>query len=617
MTQPSAQPLQHLVLPNLDVAGETSLYVRPNARAWVEMRRGCVHFEQGGTVTTDTFYNALTVAAWKGRCGLQTLALALGGEGEFVVTIGLHRSGQATAWLDEQVLRLEPQGNEPLPVRGWSGIQDGLLFVHLRALGTAQLTAASWLTADAPRRDVTLGIVITHFNRQQQVLPAIARIRSHLARRDELHGRVTLTVVDNSRNLPLASADDVTVLPNRNFGGTGGFVRGLLSLIDGGRHTHALFMDDDASCEVESIGRCHALLRHAHDDTSAVAGALLREAAPWQLVEKGARFDGQVRAIAKDLDMRRTDDLLTAERPQVAPDYGAWWFFAFPIAAVRSWPFPFFVRGDDILFGLQNRFRIITMNGIACLGEDFAAKHNPLTAYLDARYHLALALMLGQRVTRRIGFVAGRLFLKALTSYHYSSARAVTLAVRHVLQGPEFFRDNLDLKAVREEIAGWTPNEKLLPIDPTAHAVRGARVGRESRARRLLRLVTLQGFLLPDALLKQRTTVQEKAFHGSAGAVYRYKRVLYLHGPSSTGYLAEYDRARFFGAIADFVRAMTRLMREQRALQRAYAQGADALTKAPYWRAVFSDERMAVGRSNGSAAAPRAASEELVAERSL
>jgi galactofuranosylgalactofuranosylrhamnosyl-N-acetylglucosaminyl-diphospho-decaprenol beta-1,5/1,6-galactofuranosyltransferase len=129
--------------------------------------------------------------------------------------------------------------------------------------------------------------------------------------------------------------------------------------------------------------------------------------------------------------------------------------------------------------------------------------------------------------------------------------------------------------------------------------------------------VTLQGFLLPDALLKQGTTVQEKAFHGSAGAVYRYKRVLYLHGPSATGYLAEHDRARFFGAIADFVRAMTRLMRERRALQRAYAQGAEALTKAPYWRAVFSDERVAAGRSNVSATAPHAATEELVPERSL
>ena len=59
------------------------------------------------------------------------------------------------------------------------------------------------------------------------------------ALRPELAGRITLTVVDNSRNLGLEPLPGVTVLPNRNLGGTGGFVRGLLQLIDGGEASHA------------------------------------------------------------------------------------------------------------------------------------------------------------------------------------------------------------------------------------------------------------------------------------------------------------------------------------------------------------------------------------------
>ncbi|HEX6243915.1 MAG TPA: hypothetical protein VFZ61_23530, partial [Polyangiales bacterium] len=245
--------LQSLVLPNLEVGNEEAMYVRPNAMVWTELARRCVHFDAGGVLSTDTFYNGLTVAAWKGSCEVRTLALELRGSGRFVLTLGLHRRGQASVWLQEQMVDLQPGQPHRLPVRAWDRVRDGLLFVRMRALTPGHLHEARWLTADAPARDVRLGIVITHFNRVQQVLPAIRRIVDFITSREDLNDRVTLTVVDNSQNLPLRSHGLLTVVPNRNFGGSGGFVRGLLELMDSGRHSHALFMDDDASCEVEAI----------------------------------------------------------------------------------------------------------------------------------------------------------------------------------------------------------------------------------------------------------------------------------------------------------------------------------------------------------------------------
>jgi galactofuranosylgalactofuranosylrhamnosyl-N-acetylglucosaminyl-diphospho-decaprenol beta-1,5/1,6-galactofuranosyltransferase len=579
--------LQSLLLPNLDVCNEEALYLRPNERAWTELGKGCVHCDVGGTVSTDTFYNGLTVAAWKERCQLRTLSFELRGSGRFVVTVGHHAHGRASAWLQEDVLDLQPDRAQQVPIRNWDRLRDGMLYLHLRALSAGELHAATWLTADVPVRDVHLGIVITHFNRVQQVIPAVRRIVRFITSRADLQARVTLTVVDNSQNLPLQSHGVLTVLPNRNLGGTGGFVRGLLELIDGGRHTHALFMDDDASCEVDAIGRCLALLQHARESDCAVAGALLRETMPWHLVEKGARFDGEVRPIASGLDVRRVDHLLDAERPLVRPDYGAWWFFAFPLAAVRAFPFPFFVRGDDIFFGLQNRFQIVTMNGIACYGEDFSLKHGPLNAYLDARYHLVLALAGERNPLARLLWIGRRLFLKQLTSYHYSSAHAVTLALRHTLKGPRFFERHLDLQAVRREIASWTPDERLRPLDRSEHTVRNARRDAESWWRRLARALTLQGFLLPDVLLLDRMTVQDKAFHGSARAVFRYRRVLYQHAPSGTGYIAHYDRGRFFSELGHFVVVFGRLVRRLPALRKAYAAGVRRLTSLAFWRTVY------------------------------
>lgn len=580
--------LQSLVFPNFEVSNEEAMYLRVSGRAWIELGTGCAHFEPGGLMSTDTFYNGLTVGAWKGRCDVQSLAFELCGEGRCVVSFGLHRLGMGSVWIAEASVELQPGSRTTIPVDAWPVLHDGLLFVRIRALGPARLDAARWATADAPLHDIRLGIVVTHFNRLRQVVPAIERLCRFIDRRPDLLPRLTVTVVDNSRNLPLSDDGPLTVIPNRNLGGTGGFVRGLLALMDRGDHTHALFMDDDASCEVDAVARCVALLQYARDPAQAVAGALLREAAPWHLVEKGARFDGQVRQMGSGMDMRRIDALLQAERSTTAPDYGAWWFFAFPLSAVRRFPFPFFVRGDDILFGLSNRFRIMTMNGIACYGEDFSAKHGPLSAYLDARYHLVLALLGERQVAKRLRW-ATRLFVKAISSYHYSSARAVTLAVRHVLQGPEVFREQLDLQAVRSEIGAWTPDEKLRPLDIAAYTTRPARRERESRARRLVRLLTLQGFLLPDALLKPRMTVQDKAFHGRASSVFRYRQVLYHHAPTGTGYIAEYDRRRFFAELRAFAVAFAALMRRRGALQREYAAAAEQLMTMAFWRSVYGD----------------------------
>lgn len=581
------ETLQSVVMPNLHVPGAEDMYVRLNDRATCELGRARLRFADGGVALTDTYYGALSVRAWKQHCQLRSLVLALEGEGQFLLTFGVHRLGAVTLWLSEHEVTLVPGRRTHVPLRGWDGLKDGLLFFRLRALGPGVLDSARYATADPAPNDVTLGIVVTHFNRQAQVLPAIERIRAQVLQRPELQGRITLTVVDNSRNLSLDTGDGVTVIPNRNLGGTGGFVRGLLSLEDGGRHTHALFMDDDASCEAECILRTYALLRYAHTPRLAVAGSLLAENEPWHLTEKGARFDGRCHPLHAGLDMRNLHHLLMIEQSGETADYGGWWFFAFPIAEVRRYPFPFFVRGDDVFFSLTNRFELLTMNGIACLGEEFRLKHGPMTAYLDARYHILHALMAEDRNRDRLLRVARILFLKPLLAYHYASARAFTLALRHVTQGPQFFRDNMDLAQVRQQIGAWTPSEKMQPVDRRGLRLRGPRQGRESGLRKLLRALTLQGFLLPGPLLRNRVQVQEKAFAGDSGSAFRFRRVLYHHWQSDTGYIAEHDKRLFFAELRDFLKVLGDVLRRLPQLRRELSQGFEQMTTEQFWREVY------------------------------
>ena len=83
------ETLQNVILPNLDVPGDESLYVRLNERAHCELARPRVCVVEGGVLTTDTFYGGLTVNAWKRTSPVNTLVLELEGDGEFVAAIGV------------------------------------------------------------------------------------------------------------------------------------------------------------------------------------------------------------------------------------------------------------------------------------------------------------------------------------------------------------------------------------------------------------------------------------------------------------------------------------------------------------------------------------------------
>lgn len=218
-----------------------------------------------------------------------------------------------------------------------------------------------------------------------------------------------------------------------------------------------------------------------------------------------------------------------------------------------------------------------------------------MTARLDARYHLVHALLAPGGASSAIHSVGSRRFVKALTANLYSSARAVTLAMQHTLAGPAFFRDNLDLQAVRQQIAGWTPNEKPEPDRP-----RGAHV--EERAKRP-RTLAAPAAARPDAArLPAARPAGARPHHGAAqglprpgrrglplpaGAVRARAQRHRLHRPARPRPLLQRTEA-LFESVADTVRRLPG--------QRAdYAAGVRQGATAAFWRGVYPEARPPAG----------------------
>jgi hypothetical protein len=345
-------------------------------------------------------------------------------------------------------------------------------------------------------------------------------------------------------------------------------------------------MDDDASCEIESLRRAISLTTFANEANFALSGALLRELEPYRLWEKGVKFDGGCRPMKTGMDMRHVNDLLSAEQVEKKPDFGAWWFFVFNISAVSNFPYPFFVRGDDLLFGLMNNFKIITINGVACWGDDFGLKAGPLTFYLDVRNHIVQFARLDKSIFYVIKKLTG-FFINPLFSYNYASSRAINKAITDSMIGPLLYKNNLDMALIRSEIGAYAGAEKLNPIDRSSLQLTYRGLD-EKKSRRVIRWLTLNGFLLPGFMLKDIVVHQEKSFKGSWRSIFRAKRVLYEYEPLGLGYLAEHDKRKFYFELMNFFINIFKLTFVYGKLKRNYSKELPLMTSEEFWRDVYS-----------------------------
>ena len=586
MDAATLNPIMNWVFPDMSLCSEIPLYFKCVTRSYYSFEKKRLNFLDNGVVVVDTYFNSFSVGKWKKYTIINDLFFSLRGSGKFYIRFGLHRYCHGFQWLyDYEATLSEDEQTVQLPF--WHDLDDGVLMVEILSLSAGWLSVARYFTSAEPCTQVTLGIVITTFNRQTYTIGAEKRIREQLLSDSAFRNRMKLIIVDNGRNLPPEEVPSAIVISNKNLGGAGGFTRGLMHLLVSGVFTHCLFMDDDASCEMESIKRTYRLLQYSNVSGLAIAGALFREVEPFRQFENGARFDGICRPIKSGFDLRDHIAVIRNEIEEVV-DYGGWWFFAFALKDVKELPFPFFVRGDDVMFALRHKFKIVTMNGICSWADDFALKSGPIPMYLDVRSHLIHGLLDNIRTTPlKLTILTWRFFAASALSYNYATAKAVSLAVRDVLAGPTFFEQFPDAANTRKEIAEFSGLEKVISIDRGRVNFAQPRDLQESKFRFLLRWLSLNGHLIPDLFLKNGIVFQPKSFSGSLRQIFGWKHVLYLYEPLSVGYIISQNKRVFFSLLLSHALMSFKLLMKAKSLKQQYASAHKYLTSADFWNRTF------------------------------
>lgn len=580
--------LQSLIWPEQGICTERDLYVRLSGPAGMSERARELRFASGGRAGFDTWFNFFNIGKWRQHCGLRDLRLALEGEGRFELTVVLALPHRSWERIYNDVITFEPEQPFSLDLTPLLDLEagQGVVFFELVALEEGRLSAADWLTAEAPKRTPELMLSITTFKREAAVERTVRRFEAFIAD-SPLKDHIRLSVVDNGQSVEIAESAHVTVIANENLGGAGGFSRGLLAARDSGA-SHCLFMDDDASVHMEGFERSWLFLAYATDPATAVAGAMINAAHRWAIWENGALFDRRCLPQHMGTDLRNLWAILQMEFETTGPApeklYGGWWYFAFPVDKVVHQPFPFFVRGDDVSFSLVHDFNIVRLNGVVSFQDSFTDKESPLTWYLDLRSHLAHHLSLPSMEIGAPGTlkIAVWFFLRNLPRMHYETLAAINLALEDVMKGPEFFDQNADMAQRRADLKALTREEAWAPVPKHLPEPRWKPYNRVVRT---LMKLTLNGHLLPFFSRFGGRIVLRAQDRGKVGWSWGAAEITYLSADERQSYTVRHSKQAFLRESARFSTLALAFLRAYPQLLAQYRKGYDDLTGEGYWRA--------------------------------
>ena len=439
-------------------ADRRSLYWRavpcqPDAAAHpkVTCRHGRLVVVPGTVLSFDTYFNSFFEAQWRRHTSIAAITLRLTTEGSGTLRVFRRALGRRTLVVEQSI------GAGPvsvsLPGDTMSFRQHGTLCVELEA-EAAELVfiSGSWWSDVPSPADVGLAAVFCTFGREAEITRLVETLASDS---DASAALVRLIIVNQGKRglirhpvmqgAALSLGTKLVIIEQGNFGGAGGFGRGILAALDDPWVTHAVLLDDDIQIEPDSLLRMAAFFAFCRRDI-VVGGHMLDMVQPTLLYEAGAvvsdrhwEFRAQHHGLAMD-DPTAFEALC---QPR-AVHYNGWWCCGFPLAIIEEhgMPLPCFIRGDDVEFGLRLHARgipTVAMPGVAVWHEPFYLKLGAWQPYYETRNLLiAASLHLAPNrlgATRRIA----RLFVMYLLTFRYYTAALVLAGTEDFLAGPGAF----------------------------------------------------------------------------------------------------------------------------------------------------------------------------------
>jgi galactofuranosylgalactofuranosylrhamnosyl-N-acetylglucosaminyl-diphospho-decaprenol beta-1,5/1,6-galactofuranosyltransferase len=402
-------------------------------------------------------------------------------------------------------------------------------------------------------------------------------------------------VVDQARTLQRSDFPEdwnLRIVHQDNFGGAGGFTRGMMEGVAEGAGW-ILLMDDDATPDPASFPvLADYINRRAPDTRFALHGAMFSSEQPNTIYEAGAtikepkekHFDIVQRLRGYKPETPVATDPRLSENPDI--DYGAWWCFCLhtDTVAEAGLPLPLFIRGDDCEYGLRLKRRGIPTIALPGLRIWHPAHSDRLDLWyfvFDWRNKFIIKTLHGLGRPRQWATTFSRLAFYKLLTAQYEMVEMMALGLQEFLRGPASLLDPpAKLLQHAQQLDGQS---QPLPADGNATLNFLPRVSERRLWRNIWQTATLNGLLFPAA---KRDTGSIPAFHaGQFDWLATYRLPAYALVSASAGQMRICRRSlkRFLVLGGKLAVLVTRYLFTSAKLGRLYRERVSYLSSAAFW----------------------------------
>ena len=547
-----------------------------------EFSDGAIVLKSGETVSFNTYFNCFSYTKYLKYTSVKdvTFSCQIEGEARAVLCVfdGKAETVICSATAKDGILSMRADITA-LPPRA-------ILYPVITAITDLHFTGGTYNCDNAEPDKIDCAIAICTFKREESTLNNLKILSGA-----DFSFVNKIYVIDNGQtiNADEHSTDLISILPNKNFGGSGGFTRGIIEAHRGG-HSHVILMDDDVVIFPEAIERITAfisLLKPEYKNTH-FSAAMLPLSKLHVQYEMGARWNGhRIQSFKPNVDVCNPVELVNnLDEDEV--EYGAWWCFCLPLSDVDAFglPLPLFIKFDDVEYGMRccKNAPIVTMNGVCVAHEDFDKKYSMALDYYALRNQL-ITLACHKRQTR-VGAIS-RLWkctVRQTFLYRYDALRLQYDAFNDFLQGADFLI-NTNAEDLNKHImstapravdlgslAEWTPNMR----DNSTPK----KVGLFSM---LIHMLTLGGHLIPSCFLKKKP----HAFplpDANPFSCYLKKTTIQYQLGSDQGYLYKRSVKRFFKCFFKSIGMSFKILFTYGKAKKSFLKNKEFLTSYKFWK---------------------------------
>lgn len=589
--------IQDILWPKDGICTDGEMYFHSNYKRFLIRESGapCILFQKGGIVTTDTYFNSLTIEKWRKYTKVNAVLLTLSLQGKFNVSL-CWKQKINDLYVERELKNITVDADARTEITlEYPEETKGMFYFRLEAVEKGGKLYGGYYAArlkEQEIRPVKIGIVICTYKREKYVCDNVRLLKQDILDNPDspLHGRLEIFVADNGQTLDaygLKSSDKIHVVRNKNAGGAGGFTRGLIEIL---KHpdkgiTHALLMDDDVVVDTASILRTAAILALLKEEYASahIGGAMLRSDQRNVQVESGASWNaGNLVPLKTNLDLRLWQNCLINEQEEYR-EYNAWWYCCFPMSQVSAdnLPLPIFIRGDDLEYGLRNMKTLILMNGICVWHEPFENKYSSFLEYyiirnrlIDNSFHfpnwgkkeLVRELL---REYRREGYL-----------YRYKNVSLFMQGVRDFLKGIDFL-EQTDVEQLHKQImaSGYkaAAAEQLEVPFFYREYERGCKE-KHSLFHEAVRRITLNGYLLPAKHVRTVPMANARPEY-----VWRARTILFYDIVENQGFVTHRSMRTFIRQGFEVLAMIFAILTKYEKAKRSYIERGHEIRQLAFW----------------------------------